>query len=732
MKLGIDTQHLAAICVVAGCVSALLFGAARLGMTILDGQALVDETMEAQGRLRDLEAAVAEMESSQRGFLLTLRHTYLDAYRDAAHQAVEAVDVLGRDSRGDAWNGKLARLQTLTGERRVDMDRALARARAGDVDGARAIVSEESGKATMDQLRAIVADMNALQSQTWKARRAAEEIAIRRSLQGASALGALGAGLLVVLFIWIGRERAANRAMVAKVTEEVHALQRQARMDKDELERSSRELHLSQAQLAGIIDTASAVILTVDRHQMIVLANQAAAQVFGITRDDLIGSPLERLIPHRFRASHARDVRAFAAGNGEARPMGLLRDVTALRANGEEFPIDASISLLRSGEREWYTVVLQDVTERRRSEAALLATTSKLKAALSSMNDAVYIVDSDGHPRDLNQAFATFHRFASRAECLQAFARQPDFIELSDLDGKPVQPDQWVVPRALRGETASNVEFRLRRKDSGETWIGSYNFAPIRVGGAIVGAVAIGRDITEIRAAQAELERSRAELRLLIAAQDRIQEQERKRIARELHDDLQQTLSAIRMDASEVRDGLADKPDGAAPLLAEMERLAKAAIVSIRRIVNDLRPEMLEELGLVAALTTLSGQYAERTGTPCTVVAAEGVGLLVNHEPALATCLYRVTQEALNNAAKHARATSVQVSLVQVEPSLIRLRISDDGVGMVKGAPRASQSFGLLGMAERVRAMGAHLRIDGNHDGGTTVEVLAPIRAQSS
>jgi PAS domain S-box-containing protein len=504
-------------------------------------------------------------------------------------------------------------------------------------------------------------------------------------------------------------------------------------MDKDELERSSRELHLSQAHLAGIIDTAAAVILTVDRLQKSVLANQSAAQVFGIARDELVGAPLEQLIPHRFRGSHARDVRAFAAGNGEARPMGLLRDVTALRANGEEFPVDASISLLRSGEREWYTVVLQDITERQRSEAALLATTSKLKAALSSMNDAVYIVDSDGHPRDLNQAFATFHRFASRAECLQAFARHPDLIELSDLDGKPVQPDQWVVPRALRGETASNVEFRLRRKDSGETWIGSYNFAPIRAAdGAVVGAVAIGRDITEIRAAQAELERSRAELRLLIAAQDRVQEQERKRIARELHDDLQQTLAAIRMDASEVRDRLADKPDGVAPLLAELDRLATAAIVSVRRIVNDLRPEMLEELGLVAALTTLSGQFAERTGTTCTVLAPEDVGLLVNNEPAMATCLYRVTQEALNNAAKHARATSVHVSLAQVEPSLIRLRISDDGVGMVQGAARAAQSFGLLGMAERVRAMGAHLRIEGNHDGGTTIEVLVPIRGKPS
>jgi two-component system cell cycle sensor histidine kinase/response regulator CckA len=127
---------------------------------------------------------------------------------------------------------------------------------------------------------------------------------------------------------------------------------------------------------------------------------------------------------------------------------------------------------------------------------------ARLRAALESMTDAVFISDLQGNFVEFNEAFATFHRFASKEACARTFAAYPDVLDVFFPDGRVAPVEQWAVPRALRGETVIDAEYRLRRKDTGETWTGSYNFAPIRVNGRIVGSVVIGRDVTEQRRAQ--------------------------------------------------------------------------------------------------------------------------------------------------------------------------------------------------------------------------------------
>jgi diguanylate cyclase (GGDEF)-like protein/PAS domain S-box-containing protein len=142
-------------------------------------------------------------------------------------------------------------------------------------------------------------------------------------------------------------------------------------------------------------------------------------------------------------------------------------------------------------------------------EEALRKTRTSLEAALSSMTDAVFISDALGNFVEFNDAFATFHKLASKEDCARNLEDYPAFIELLMANGEPVPLEMWSVPRALRGETASNVEYTLRRKDTGETWVGSYNFSPIRdEDGAIVGAVVAARDITEEKRAEDELRAS--------------------------------------------------------------------------------------------------------------------------------------------------------------------------------------------------------------------------------
>jgi PAS domain S-box-containing protein len=149
-----------------------------------------------------------------------------------------------------------------------------------------------------------------------------------------------------------------------------------------------------------------------------------------------------------------------------------------------------------------------DIDNRKRMENDLRESRAKLETALASMTDAVFISDAEGRLINFNDAFASFHRFSDKDGCFKTFAEYPDILDVFTANGEPVPLDQWMVPRALRGEAVTNAEHFLRRKDTGETWVGSYSFGPIRdQDGAIVGSVVVGRDITVRKKFEEELRR---------------------------------------------------------------------------------------------------------------------------------------------------------------------------------------------------------------------------------
>jgi len=149
---------------------------------------------------------------------------------------------------------------------------------------------------------------------------------------------------------------------------------------------------------------------------------------------------------------------------------------------------------------------------------ALRASKATLDAALASMSDAVFISDTQGTFIQFNTAFATFHRFVDKDACATTFAQWPDILDVSMADGAPVPLEQWAVPRALRGQSGTNVEYKLRRKDTGDTWFGSYSFSPIRdADGEIVGSVVTARDVTERKLVEEQLRLHRDKLEDLVA-----------------------------------------------------------------------------------------------------------------------------------------------------------------------------------------------------------------------
>ncbi|MDR3629899.1 MAG: PAS domain S-box protein, partial [Desulfocapsaceae bacterium] len=156
----------------------------------------------------------------------------------------------------------------------------------------------------------------------------------------------------------------------------------------------------------------------------------------------------------------------------------------------------------------------QDITESKQKEEALRESRAWLEAALTSMPDAVFISDNAGRFVMVNDAFTSFHRFKHKSDCLNKISEYPDILEVFLPNGTLAPLEMWAVPRALRGETVMNAEYGLRRKDTGDTWFGSYNFGPIRdEHDAIVGSVVVGHDITDKKHAEEALLKTQQELK---------------------------------------------------------------------------------------------------------------------------------------------------------------------------------------------------------------------------
>jgi len=236
-------------------------------------------------------------------------------------------------------------------------------------------------------------------------------------------------------------------------------------------------------------------------------------------------------------------------------------------------------------------------------------------------------------------------------------------------------------------------------------------------------AIELAEDMTgELRASEAKLQKTNDNLRRLAAHAETIKESERKRIAREIHDDLGQNLLALRIEA----DLLASRTSGRHPRLHARARWTleqiDATIKSVRQIINDLRPHVLD-LGLTAAVDWQIAEFQRRTGIACELVS-DGRELHVSDR--CATTLFRILQESLTNVSRHARATSVRVELALDEES-ITMTVSDNGIGLNKGGGQKPGSFGLVGIEERVRILGGKCLITSRPNAGTTVHVAIPV-----
>jgi len=271
-------------------------------------------------------------------------------------------------------------------------------------------------------------------------------------------------------------------------------------------------------------------------------------------------------------------------------------------------------------------------------------------------------------------------------------------------------------------------EMRLRRADGEYRWF-LVRTAPLRdEQGRIVKWYGVSIDIEDRKRAEDRLRATSEQLRALSAKLQSAKEAEGIRIARELHDELGSALTSLKWNLEKIHITLSD-PEEALRVPASrreiqaMMSLIDTTINAVRRISSELRPGVLDDLGLAEAIDWQAQQFQARTGIICTCdCSTENVGL--NREQS--TAVFRIFQEALTNVLRHAQATKVDIKIKDADGQFV-LRVSDNGRGITEAEKSGLMSLGLLGMRERARLVGGEVDVIRNEEGGTVISVHLPI-----
>ncbi len=472
------------------------------------------------------------------------------------------------------------------------------------------------------------------------------------------------------------------------------------------------------APLARIAHAAHEAIIAIDEAQRIVMLNPAAQHMFGCSAADALGSPLTRFIPERHRAAHGENVRGFADSGVPERSMAERATVMGLRASGEEFPVAVTIARIDGtgpfAEGRHFAALLCDLSTEQGLRFEIEALRRSFRTVVEFSPNAVWIAEAERIVFVNRACIALFGadsavQLVGRSIYELLYAQSRDAVRaavarvLVGGDGDGV---------TLLGERVERLDGTLRDVEIALAALPDHGQTTLQM---------VISDVTQRRRESLEQEQAREALRKLSQRLVEVREEERRRIARELHDELGQRLTALKMELA----SLAPKSRRTAlrERIAGMLEMLDDTVASLRRISADLRPLMLDDLGLDAAIEWLARDAARRMGIEVTVRLDDSVPAL---DERMSIALYRMVQEALTNIARHARASDVHIELARQSGELV-LSVCDNGVGFPERAAAKEGSFGLLGIRERALALGGTLEVDNPPAGGGRLSVRLPL-----
>ncbi|MFW6150381.1 MAG: PAS domain S-box protein [Chloroflexota bacterium] len=467
-------------------------------------------------------------------------------------------------------------------------------------------------------------------------------------------------------------------------------------------------LRRSEEQFAAFMDHLPAGAYIKDADSRALYVNRYMREVMGADTG-WIGRSVAGLLPDPVaRKMIADDRRALEQGS-------LVTEETVPDKNGVERVYEThKFSIVGMADKQFLGGLSIDITQRKQAEEALLKSEQEFRALFERMKDAVFLVLPEGTILRSNEAGS------------QLVGYEPDQIRgmhVSQLYADP-RDRAHLLDKLERDGYLTDYHLRVKRRD------GRVMDCLVQISqlfdseGNSTGRIVALRDVTHEKRMQEELRDSHRRLRELAAHLQGAREQERAAIARELHDDLGQLLTALKMDLASLQREFSGRGIDIGSKTSAMSELVGQALAVSKRLSAELRPGVLDDLGLAAALEWQTQQFEERTGVRCRVVVQD-----LSLEPGCATALFRICQEALTNVARHAQATLVEVRLTAGGRSVV-LRVTDNGRGIDQRQLSDPQAFGLMGMHERVRPYGGRVRIVGKPGKGTTVTAVLPRSAR--
>ena len=482
--------------------------------------------------------------------------------------------------------------------------------------------------------------------------------------------------------------------------------------DISDRKRAEQLLRESERKHRALITSINDVVCSLDAEGIVTYISPQIETLGGIRPHEVVGRPLSDFVLQEDLPRIAQSWERLRRGIMEPAVFrirdasGRVRHVrTSCRPHFEEGIFDGA------------TCSMADISWLVEVEAALRESEEKYRMLFEQSVDAISLTAPDGRILDANQAWFRFFGY-----------KPADLTKLNARDSyaRPSERDDFL--KLIATSDLVTDEVTVRRKDG--ALIDVARSVKVRRGqdGEVVGYQSVFHDITQQKQAVVALRESEHRMRELAGHLENAREKERTALARDLHDQCGQGLTALRFDLETTMQRLRTTDSQSAAYLADSVRLVDKLAEEVRSLSAELRPGMLDDLGLCAAIEWHVGQFSERTAIPCELSLPEDDADMSASE---ATAIYRILQELLTNIARHSQATRAKVRLGRNGTHLV-LTVEDNGKGIDKRHINSNDSLGLLGIRERVRPLGGGMVIEGKRGKGTAVVVQLPIEQSDS
>ncbi len=479
-------------------------------------------------------------------------------------------------------------------------------------------------------------------------------------------------------------------------------------------EEAEEALRKSEERFRTLFEVSPDGVL-IDQKGSLIYANPAYQRMFGISDiQSRIGMPYEPIID----SEDIERVLAISAAREAGEPAPTNYEYTGRREDGTLFPVAVTAAPFVYNGRPATMAILRDVSERKQAEEALRESEKKYRSLFDNMRSGFaycqILVDESDQPvdfiyREVNDAFESHTG-----------------LKKSDVIGKRVTE---VIP-GIREAHPELLDIYGKVAATGESTHFEIHFKPLEIWLSIAVYrpqqgyfVAVFENIADRKRAEDELRQSHDELRSLSAHLQSMREEERSAVAREIHDVLGQALTALQMDLFWLRNKLSDGDKSLLDKIDSMSSIANESLLATQRISTELRPELLDTLGLGEAIKWQIEEFQKRTAIDCKVTI-ESADAVLDQDRSIA--IYRILQESLTNVARHADATKVGVSLSEQSGALL-LTVDDNGKGITRQQLDSPLSMGLIGMRERLYPWGGQVEIKGRKGQGTTLAATVPL-----